>query len=162
LWGRLIELQSVRDREKQIVRIVDDNGFNFWVFLVAASGFLASSFALFSTNVIMPSLYYLYDACASLGDNAGIIIDELTYTGTILGMLIMGHLADRSGRKRLYGLELAVLIIATMGAIQASEGYMVGDPGDSGYHHAMDIYSWICWWRLFLGFGIGAEQVHTL
>jgi MFS family permease len=74
-------------------------------------------------------------------------------------MLCIGHLADRAGRKRLYGGELAILIFATMGVVQASDGFMIQVPGkqNGNYNAAMDIYDWISWWRFMLGFGIGAE-----
>jgi MFS transporter, PHS family, inorganic phosphate transporter len=134
---------------------VDDNGFKFMIFFVAASGFLASSYSLFATNVVMPSLFYVYPPCGRLSDNASDVIDLLTFIGAVVGMVSMGHLADRSGRKRLYGLELAILIIATMGVVQASEGFMADNP-EGTYDHSMDIYAWISWWRFILGIGIGA------
>lgn len=65
----------------------------------------------------------------------------------------MGHLADRSGRKKWYGAELTILIVATIGMVQASEGYTAVKITRS----SMNIYSWIAWWRFLLGFGIGAE-----
>lgn len=76
----------------------------------------------------------------------------LTLVGSICGMLIMGHLADRGGRKKLYGLELLILIVSTMGMTQASNGVLSKDNKPS-----MDIYGWLAWWRIALGFGIGAE-----
>ncbi|KAJ4416499.1 hypothetical protein N0V82_006694 [Gnomoniopsis sp. IMI 355080] len=68
----------------------------------------------------------------------------------------MGHFTDRAGRKRLYVVELAVVIVATFGFIQASDGLMV--QWSNGPLHSMDIYFWLTWWRSLLGFGIGAEQ----
>lgn len=70
----------------------------------------------------------------------------------------MGHFADRFGRKRLYGVELAIVIVATLGVIQASEGVMVPlNASETVMEHSMSIYSWLMWWRSLLGFGIGAE-----
>lgn len=149
----LIPLQSTREREKQITKIVDDGGFKIRVFFVAASGFLASSYSLFSVDILSIALFYVYPPCNRLGQDPGLIIDELTLTGTILGMLLMGHLADRSGRKKWYGAELTILIVATIGMVQASEGYTAVKITRS----SMNIYSWIAWWRFLLGFGIGAE-----
>jgi PHS family inorganic phosphate transporter-like MFS transporter len=146
---------------------VDDNGFKFTIFFVAASGFLATSYSLFATNVITPSLYYLYPICGR-SSNVAEVIDLVTLVGAVVGMVSMGHLADRAGRKRLYGGELAILIFATMGVVQAFGGFMIqalGKP-DGTYDAAMDIYDWISWWRFMLGFGIGAGvrklKSHTL
>ncbi|KAK1755633.1 major facilitator superfamily domain-containing protein [Echria macrotheca] len=147
---------SVKERERQILKLVDDNGFNSKVFFVAASGFLASSYSLFSTNVITPAISFVSPACGRLGIGPGEVIDLLTLLGTISGMLVMGHFADRAGRKRLYGLELAILIVATMGVVQASEGFTYQSP-DGSIQRSMDMYAWLAWWRTALGYGIGAE-----
>jgi PHS family inorganic phosphate transporter-like MFS transporter len=52
------------------------------------------------------------------------------------------------GRKRLYGVELVVVIAATLGLTQASAGYD---------NKLMSVYGWICFWRTLLGIGVGAE-----
>ncbi|EEU47140.1 uncharacterized protein NECHADRAFT_77297 [Fusarium vanettenii 77-13-4] len=142
---------SSAEREKRIFELVDDNGFNFKVFFVAASGFMASSYTLFATNVIAPAIAFVYPSC-TLNNQASSVIDILTLVGSICGMLIMGHLADRGGRKKLYGLELLFLIVSTMGVTQASNGVLSENNKPS-----MDIYGWLAWWRIALGFGIGAE-----
>jgi PHS family inorganic phosphate transporter-like MFS transporter len=111
---------------------------------VAASGFVASSYSLFATNVLMPALYYVYPPCGRLSNTASEVIDELTLIGIVVGMLVMGHLADRSGRKKWYGVELSLLIIGTFGVVQSSEGYMVQNL-DGTYTHSMDVYSWVSW-----------------
>src|ERR1700722_18903953 len=139
-----------------MLAIVDSRKFHFKVFFVAASGFLASSYALFATNVIIPALYYIYPPCGRLNSNAGNVIDEVTLIGTALGMLLGGHLADLWGRKRLYGLELSILIVANFGVIMSSEGYMIQN-GDGSYRSTMDVYGWITACRFILGIGIGAE-----
>ncbi|KAJ3541778.1 hypothetical protein NM208_g4441 [Fusarium decemcellulare] len=114
--------ENTREREKQITKIVNDGGFKIRVFFVAASGFLASSYSLFAVDILSIALFKVYPPEGRLGGDPGLVIDELTLTGTILGMLLMGHLADRSGRKKWYGAELAVLLVATMGMVQSSEG----------------------------------------
>lgn len=76
---QLTTVQSARERERQISRIVDDGGLKFAVFFAAASGFLASSFSLFATNVINTSLLYVYPpGKSSLGSRASLILDEIT------------------------------------------------------------------------------------
>ncbi|KAK3347245.1 hypothetical protein B0T25DRAFT_614222 [Lasiosphaeria hispida] len=146
---------SVKERENQILKLVDDNGFNGKVFFVAASGLLASSYSLFSTNVVTPAISFVSPACGRLGSEPGQVIGLLTLLGPISGMLAMGHLADRAGRKRLYGLELAILIVATMGVVQASEGFTY-QAADGSFQRSMDMYAWLAWGRTALGFGIGA------
>jgi PHS family inorganic phosphate transporter-like MFS transporter len=138
-----------------MLEIIDRHSFNFKVFFVAASGFLASSYALFAPNVIRTALYYVYPPCGRLSSNAGAVIDQLTLIGTALGMLFGGHFADLWGRKRLYGVELGILIVATFGVIMSSEGFIISKD-DGTYRYTMSIYSWIAAWRFILGVGIGA------
>lgn len=71
-------------------------------------------------------------------------------------MVVFGHFADRGGRKKLYGWELIILILATVGLVLSSQGFMQtnveGVPKSS-----MNIYASIIFFRCMLGFGIGAE-----
>jgi MFS transporter, PHS family, inorganic phosphate transporter len=75
-------------------------------------------------------------------------INAITLTGSLLGQLIFGFLTDKFGRKRLYGVELIVVIFGTIGFVQSS----------AGYNFSMSILGWIMFWRFFVGLGIGAEH----
>jgi PHS family inorganic phosphate transporter-like MFS transporter len=55
-------------------------------------------------------------------------------------------LADKFGRKSLYGVELVLVIFGTIGVVQCSAGYN---------QKSMDILGWIMFWRFFVGVGIG-------
>lgn len=74
-----------------------------------------------------------------------------------MSILFVGHLADLYGRKRLYGYELLLLVVATLGIVQASEGFRSRLP-DGTVRGTMDIYAWLAFWRFCLGLAIGAEQ----
>lgn len=84
------------------------------------------------------------------------MLDLTTLSATLFGMVVFGHFADRGGRKRLYGWELIILILATVGLVLSSQGFMQtsveGVPKSS-----MNIYASIIFFRCMLGFGIGAE-----
>lgn len=129
-----------------VINIFDHNGFDFQVFIVAASGFLTDSYSLFATNVILPLLAFLYwpDRKDRLPE---LYINVATLAGSVVGQLLFGWLTDRLGRRRLYGLELVLVIFATLGMSQAS----------NGMYNNMDILSWMIFYRFFLGMGIGAE-----
>lgn len=79
------------------------------------------------------------------------VINVLTLLGSFVGQLLFGFLADKFGRKRLYGLELIVVLFGTIGIVQCSAGYVNGN--DS----SMSIFASICFWRFLIGVGIGAE-----
>jgi MFS transporter, PHS family, inorganic phosphate transporter len=74
-------------------------------------------------------------------------INQATLIGTLLGQVTFGVLADRYGRKRLYGFELLVVIFATVGMALCSKGAL----------NTVNILAWIISWRIIMGFGIGGD-----
>jgi PHS family inorganic phosphate transporter-like MFS transporter len=97
--------------------------------------------------VILPSLAFVYWR-HDMGGDRETAINAITLTGSLLGQLIFGFLADRFGRRKLYGLELIVVIFGTLGLVQSSAGYN---------NATMSILGWLMFWRFFVGLGIGAE-----
>ena len=65
--------------------------------------------------------------------------------GTVIGQLLFGYLADRLGRKRMYGVELIIIIIGTIGQTLAGNG------------PATSFWAVITFWRIILGIGIGGD-----
>ena len=63
-----------------------------------------------------------------------------------MGQLLFGFLADFYGRTRLYGIELVVVIVSTIGVATSSFGY-----------NDMNFLGLLAWWRFVMGIGIGAE-----
>ncbi|KAK6841090.1 hypothetical protein PG987_001950 [Apiospora arundinis] len=135
------------DPEGAVRSVIDRpglDGFKWKVWWVAASGFFTTSYSIFATNVINPALSYVYPDCNS---NTSLVINMTTLAGTTVGMIVFGVLADTYGRKSVYGIELCIVVIATIGMTTAS----------TGYAGTMNIYGWIGFWRCLLGFGLGAE-----
>ncbi len=66
--------------------------------------------------------------------------------GTLIGQILFGILADRVGRKRMYGVELMIMITATCAS--ALSGNLV-----SGF----SIFTVLGIWRIILGLGIGGD-----
>lgn len=130
-----------------LLEIIEPHGFRWRVFFVAMSGFLADSYAIFSPNVVSPALAYVYWQNDNHGTK-GMVINVITLAGSCIGMVTFGYLADRYGRKRLYGVELVIGIVATLGLTQVSAGFD---------QKSMNAFAWIVWWRLILGIAIGAE-----
>ena len=65
--------------------------------------------------------------------------------GTVIGQLLFGYLADRLGRKRMYGVELIIIIVGTVGQTLAGNG------------PAASFWAVITFWRIILGIGIGGD-----
>jgi PHS family inorganic phosphate transporter-like MFS transporter len=58
-------------------------------------------------------LGYVYGSTGALSTNQDLGVKVATPVGTFLGQLFFGFLADQVGRKRMYGVELMIIIIAT-------------------------------------------------
>ncbi|XDG03127.1 hypothetical protein ABKA04_002742 [Annulohypoxylon sp. FPYF3050] len=141
---------DLHDPERAVQSVIDYPGldkFQWKVWWVAASGFFTTSYSIFAVNVISPALSYVYPECTHWWSANSLIINLTTLTGTMFGMLIFGHLADRYGRKAVYGLELSIVVVATVGMTTASSGHL----------NSMNVYGWIGFWRAMLGIGLGAE-----
>ncbi|KAG6197542.1 hypothetical protein E4U35_007434 [Claviceps purpurea] len=143
--------QDQEDR-KQLRYELDLNSWNFRIWVVAASGFLTDSYNLFSTNVILASVAFVYYPNGEPWPS--LLINAFTLLGSVIGQLLFGFLADYYGRTRLYGIELVLVIVSTIGVATSSRG--VGD---------LSFLGLFIWWRfvmgiedvLVLGPGIGAE-----
>ncbi|KAJ3316889.1 hypothetical protein HDU76_001484 [Blyttiomyces sp. JEL0837] len=69
-----------------------------------------------------------------------------TNWGNFIGQLLFGYLGDKLGRKKMYGVELIIMIVCTIGS--AMTGSMV---------RGWDIITVLIIWRFFLGIGIGGD-----
>ncbi|KAG6286900.1 hypothetical protein E4U09_006470 [Claviceps aff. purpurea] len=135
--------QDQEDR-KQLRYELDLNSWNFRIWVVAASGFLTDSYNLFSTNVILASVAFVYYPNGEPWPS--LLINVFTLLGSVIGQLLFGFLADYYGRTRLYGIELVLVIVSTIGVATSSRG--VGD---------LSFLGLFIWWRFVMGIGIGAE-----
>ncbi|KAJ5960132.1 uncharacterized protein N7479_007282 [Penicillium vulpinum] len=133
-------------RMRQIYETIDRQGYQWIVVLVAGLGFFLDGYTLFASNVALPMISYVYwrDEVGSLRLPA---INIATLGGTLLGQIAFGFLADKNGRKKMYGVELVLLITATLGVLMSS----------SGVDGSMNVYAWIIWWRICVGIGVGAD-----
>ena len=98
---------------------------------------------------MMGCIYYK-DAPGSQKNTVPVYIDTLVkasgQVGTLLGQIVFGYLADRLGRKKMYGVELMIIVVCTCAS--AISGNLV-----SGF----SIFTVLGIWRIFLGFGIGGD-----
>ena len=69
--------------------------------------------------------------------------------GALVGQLTFGFLSDIYGRRKLYGYELMVLLLAIVGVSTSSPG-LVG---------SMSLFGWLFVWRLIMGFG--RHRIHS-
>ncbi|KAK8137771.1 phosphate transporter [Apiospora sp. TS-2023a] len=134
--------RDLQDR-RQLRYELDLNDWNLRIWGVAASGFLTDSYNLFATNVISASISFVYFPHDRY---PGLLINLFTLLGSVVGQLAWGFLSDYYGRTRLYGIELVLVIISTIGVATSSFGYS-----------DMSFVGLFIFWRFVMGIGIGAE-----
>jgi len=74
------------------------------------------------------------------------LLKASTNWGNFIGQLGFGYLGDKLGRKKMYGVELIIMIVCTIGSAVAA-------PAARGF----SIVVIIAIWRFFLGVGIGGD-----
>ncbi|KAH8980886.1 major facilitator superfamily domain-containing protein [Lactarius akahatsu] len=143
--------------------------FHVKVCLVAGSGFFTDAYDIFAINLASVMLGYVYGHtgttrtaptlesqtqpyCPSPRPSPGQLspgqefgIKVAAPIGNLFGQLLFGWLADILGRKRMYGIELMIIITATL--VQALVG--------SG--QAVNIIGVIAFWRFVMGVGVGGD-----
>lgn len=116
-----------------------------WVVIVAGIGFLTDSFGLFALNVVTPMLGYVYwpndDGIPHVPTSVKTAMMCSTLAGTMVGQIAFGFLADVLGRRKMYGLELVVIIVGTMLLLMSS----------NGEKNSMNVSGWLIAWRTVMG-----------
>lgn len=83
--------------------------------VVDGTGFFTDAYDLFSANFITQLIgraYYPDGVIPSTHDTA---IKLSTTAGAVVGQVFFGWLADKLGRKRMYGIELMIILVGTVG-----------------------------------------------
>jgi MFS transporter, PHS family, inorganic phosphate transporter len=92
-------------------------------------------------------------------DEAGVFkmwINLTTLIGSIVGQVLFGLLADLVGRTSLYGWELIIVIVSTLGFAFTSEGVLPSST-TTWIGPSLDLKASFYCWRFIQGVGIGAE-----
>lgn len=119
--------------------------------LVAGVGFYTDAYDIFAINLASTMIGYVYrpitiaKPLGALAPNQDLGLKVATPVGTLIGQLGFGYLADVFGRKRMYGVELIIIIIGTIGQAVA------------GRAPAVSILAVLIFWRVFMGIGIGGD-----
>jgi PHS family inorganic phosphate transporter-like MFS transporter len=142
------EAFALDERRRAALAEVDNAKFSWFhakVCLVAGVGFFTDAYDIFAINIASTMLGYVYGKGQKLNKNQDLGVKVATPVGTLVGQLLFGWLADILGRKRMYGVELMIMIIATFA--QAL----------SGSAHAVHIIGVLVVWRFIMGVGIGGD-----
>ena len=113
--------------------------------IVAGTGFFTDAYDLFSANFITQMIGLAYYENGAITTTADTAIKLSTTAGAVVGQVLFGWLADKLGRKRMYGIELMIILAGTVGQALSAQG-----PG-------LPILPPIIFWRVVIGIGVGGD-----
>jgi PHS family inorganic phosphate transporter-like MFS transporter len=151
--NELAHVEDPRERRRQALAEIDNAKFGWYhvrAVVVAGVGFFTDSYDIFAINLAssMLGVVFWQDAKSNPGkipSTADTAIKVSTSGGTVIGQLFFGWLADRIGRKRMYGIELMIIIMATLAQALSSDS------------RAISIVGILIFWRVIMGIGIGGD-----
>ncbi|KAK9761316.1 hypothetical protein K7432_013875 [Basidiobolus ranarum] len=116
--------------------------------IVAGVGFFTDAYDIFIINLAVPMMGYVY-----YSHNNNKVpkqyegpLKGATAFGTLIGQLLFGYLSDRLGRKKMYGSELIIIIVATLCCALAGS-----------WAKGVNVIAILGFWRFILGIGIGGD-----
>ncbi|EEF41601.1 low affinity inorganic phosphate transporter 8 [Ricinus communis] len=127
--------------------------YHFKAIVIAGMGFFTDAYDLFCITAVtklIGRLYYFNPdlpkaAPGKLPDDVNNAITGVALCGTLVGQLFFGWLGDKLGRKKVYGITLVTMV----GCALAS--------GLSFGSSAKSVVATLCFFRFWLGFGIGGD-----
>ena len=125
--------------------------YHFTAIIIAGMGFFTDAYDLFCISLVtklLGRLYYHVDGAAKPGTlppNVSAAVNGVALFGTLAGQLFFGWLGDKMGRKRVYGMTLMLMVICSV-----ASGLSFGSSPKS-------VMSTLCFFRFWLGFGIGGD-----
>jgi len=162
------EARNPRQGRRLALQALETGGNNYLIVAVAGLGFFTDSYLLFASNAITPMLGYVFWNNETTSEHVN-AVNLATLAGCVFGMLLFGWLGDKYGRRKIYGHELLLLIVGTIGVIMSSPGYIPplhssADEKDIDWssYGSMDVISWLTFWRFVSGVGIGTSASHGL
>jgi len=123
--------------------------YHYKAIVIAGMGFFTDAYGLFCIIAVIKLIgrLYYYDPIShspgKLPRNVSNAITGVALCGTLSGQLFFGWLGDKLGRKRVYGITLA-----TTGWCSLASGFSFGSTAKS-------VVASLCFFRFWLGFGIG-------
>ncbi|KAK9464037.1 major facilitator superfamily domain-containing protein [Lipomyces oligophaga] len=143
-------IQDPMERRRLALEKIDSAPFGWYhvrAIVVAGIGFFTDAYDIFSINIGVTMLGYAYfhDNKSKLPTNSDTAVKVATSGGTVVGQLFFGWIADVVGRKRVYGIELMIIIVGTLGQALSADG------------PAVNIIGLLVFWRVIMGIGIGGD-----
>ncbi|GLJ42650.1 hypothetical protein SUGI_0884130 [Cryptomeria japonica] len=125
--------------------------YHFTAIVIAGMGFFTDAYDLFCISTVTKLLgrIYYFDPNStkpgSLPPNVSAAVNGVALCGTLAGQLFFGWLGDKMGRKKVYGMTLMIMVLCSIGC-----GLSFGSTAKS-------VMTTLCFFRFWLGFGIGGD-----
>ncbi|KAK7277544.1 hypothetical protein RJT34_22559 [Clitoria ternatea] len=125
--------------------------YHFTAIIIAGMGFFTDAYDLFCISLVtklLGRIYYHVDGAqkpGTLPPNVSAAVNGVAFIGTLSGQLFFGWLGDKLGRKKVYGMTLMLMVISSI-----ASGLSLG-------HDAKTVMTTLCFFRFWLGFGIGGD-----
>ncbi|GMG21243.1 unnamed protein product [Ambrosiozyma monospora] len=135
------------ERRRLALQKIDNAKFGWYhvrAIMVAGVGFMTDAYDIFAINLGVSMITYVYWN-GSIPDSTQTLLKVSTSVGTVIGQLGFGYLADAAGRKAVYGIELIIMICATILQCTAGESAAISFPAI------------LTFYRIIMGIGIGGD-----
>uniref|UniRef100_A0A0C9QS87 TSA: Wollemia nobilis Ref_Wollemi_Transcript_12233_1915 transcribed RNA sequence n=1 Tax=Wollemia nobilis TaxID=56998 RepID=A0A0C9QS87_9CONI len=125
--------------------------YHFTAIVIAGMGFFTDAYDLFCISTVtklLGRIYYFDPNSKKPGElppNVSAAVNGVALCGTLAGQLFFGWLGDKLGRKKVYGITLMLMVICSVAS------------GLSFGHTAKSVMATLCFFRFWLGFGIGGD-----
>lgn len=135
------------ERRRLALEKIDNTSFGWTqikIILVAGTGFLCDSYDIFAINLGVSMLAYVYWG-GDIPSSTSTLLKVSTSIGTVIGQIGFGAMGDIIGRKGVYGLELMIMICATLIQVVL------------GKSPAINFTAIFTFCRIIMGIGIGGD-----
>ncbi|RKP11047.1 phosphate:H+ symporter [Thamnocephalis sphaerospora] len=142
---------DAQERRRRALAEIDNAKFGWFhirACIVSGIGFFTDAYDLFIINLVVQMLGYVYFA-----DNKNVVPSSIDLglkvsasIGTFIGQIFFGYLADRLGRKKMYGIELMMIVVFTITSAFAANAV-----------RGITATTMIMIWRFLLGIGVGGD-----
>lgn len=114
-----VHIEDPNERRRLALAEIDKAPFGWYhvrAVIVAGIGFFTDAYDIFAINLVtaMLGVVFWHQKKGTIPSDSDTAIKVATSGGTVIGQVGFGILADVLGRKKMYGLELILIIIATL------------------------------------------------
>ncbi|KAJ3310297.1 phosphate transporter [Boothiomyces sp. JEL0838] len=130
-------------------------GFDIPTVLLAGTGFMIDAYDIFVISILLPLIYQTYypsetrpyiSTFASDYPLIDGLLKVCTHVGNIIGQIGFGIAGDVFGRNKVYGIEMMIVLVSTIGCTLAASSV-----------RTFSILPVLGFWRVLMGIGMGGD-----